>query len=350
MAVMFASLALTAGCGGGPSGSSGQAGASGAAGTGAAGTGAAGTGAAGNTGAAGIGAAGTGAAGTGAAGNTGAAGGKAGTGAAGTGAAGTGVAGMGAAGTGAAGTGAAGTGAAGTGAAGTVAAAPCSAPANANAPIAKLTETGCVDKQNPTKMASIVIPYELNSPLWSDNADKSRGFVLPAGKKIHVKDCAATPAECPKGNQDDGKWVMPAGTVMVKNFSFDGKLVETRLFVRANATTWNGYSYRWNEAQTEATVTPADEDLPPAPADAVPSGDQHIKVNFNTGTRTVTWVYPYRFDCGGCHTEQAGGTLGPETQQMNRVVGGMNQIDRWKAMNLFETAPKTPYKTALVLP
>ena len=34
---------------------------------------------------------------------------------------------------------------------------------------------------------------------------------------------------------------------------------------------------------------------------------------------------------------------------MNRVVGGTNQIDRLAALGLFETAPATPYKAALVL-
>jgi uncharacterized repeat protein (TIGR03806 family) len=224
--------------------------------------------------------------------------------------------------------------------AGTMAA--CSAPANAAEPIAKLTQTGCVDPRNPTKMASVVIPYELNSPLWSDNADKSRGMVIPAGKKIHVKDCAATPAECPQGAQDSGKWVMPVGTVMVKNFGFDGKLIETRLLVHTDDTTWNGYSYQWNEAQSEATIVPPDED---------PSlNNMRLQATFNTGMRAVTWTFPYRFDCNGCHTKEAGGSLGPETRQMNRGAGQMNQITRFSAMALFDTAPTTPYQAALVLP
>jgi hypothetical protein len=140
--------------------------------------------------------------------------------------------------------------------------------------------------------------------------------------------------------------VMPVGTVMVKSFGFDGKLIETRLLMHPDANTWNGYSYQWNEEQTEATVVPADED---------PSlNNMRKQIMFNTGTRTVTWNFPYRFDCTGCHTASAGGTLGPETRQMNRTVGGMNQIDRWKNLptgSLFEgTGPATPYQPPLVLP
>jgi hypothetical protein len=66
----------------------------------------------------------------------------------------------------------------------------------------------------------------------------------------------------------------------------------------------------------------------------------------------VDWIYPYRFDCTVCHSQPAGGSLGPETRQMNRPAktGGMNQIDLWTAAGLFETAPKKPYQAALVLP
>jgi uncharacterized repeat protein (TIGR03806 family) len=224
---------------------------------------------------------------------------------------------------------------------------PCTVFAKADQPIAKLADTGCMDPKNPTKLAPFVVPYEVNSPLWSDNANKERGFVIPKGSKIHVKDCATASAECTQGPQDTGKWVMPVGTVMVKSFSFDGKLVETRLLMRADENTWNGYSYQWNEAQTEATVVPADDDAS--------LNNMRAHVMFNTGQRTVSWIFPYRFDCTGCHTKSAGSTLGPETRQMNRKLGNVatnpNQIDAWKTMGLFENAgPPTPYQAALVLP
>ena len=60
---------------------------------------------------------------------------------------------------------------------------------------------------------------------------------------------------------DDGKWVLPVGTVMVKSFLFDSKLLETRLLMRFDATTWVGYTYKWDEAQTDATLV-GDESRP----------------------------------------------------------------------------------------
>jgi hypothetical protein len=220
-------------------------------------------------------------------------------------------------------------------------------------PICKLSQTGCMDPQNPTAFAAGAVAYEVNSPLWSDGAAKTRAFILPAGGKIHVKDCRAdagtSGADCvspdgiPNGPADTGKWVFPVGTVMMKSFAFDGKLVETRLLMRVdtataaligNGTDWVGYNYAWNEAQTEATIVPG----------------ARTAVTFNTGKRTVAWNYPNFIDCIGCHSK-AVGTIGPETDQMNRTVSGKNQIDDFVARGFFDdTAPTPPYGAALVEP
>lgn len=234
-------------------------------------------------------------------------------------------------GTGGTGTGGAG---AGSGGAGGAVNQTCVPPASIDTPVAKLTQTGCVDPARPTMLAASVIPYEVNSPLWSDGADKVRGMAIPTGKKVHVKNCAAEPTACGQGAADDGKWVFPVGTVLVKHFGFDDKLVETRLFIRFDESTWAGFSYQWNEAQTEAMVVP----------------DDRVKVSFNTGKRTVEWHYPNRIDCTKCHTREAGWSLGPETAQLNRTVGGTNQIDRIAALGVLDAAPPKPYKAALVAP
>jgi hypothetical protein len=251
----------------------------------------------------------------------------------------------------------------------------------------KLSQTGCIDAKPfsdttiPIKMASVVVPYEVNSPLWSDGALKTRGMRLPTGGKIHVKDCATNPAECCVNDQtsttmmclppaDDGKWLFPVGTVLVKNFFFQDKsrpsgykLVETRLFMHLSKaqdlqgvkTEWVGYGYQWDDMQTDATVigTLADG------SDIGVSGTFNVTPMPGGATMQVHWDYPSRLDCMTCHTGQtpdtmpvSGFTIGPETVQMNRVATGetMNQIDKFKAMGMFETPPATPYKTALVLP
>jgi hypothetical protein len=263
----------------------------------------------------------------------------------------------------------------------------CSPPADLRCPYPKLSQTGCItatpfsDSTIPIKMASVVVPYEVNSPLWSDGAYKSRGMRLPTGGKIHVKDCVNNPAECCVLDQnaatttclppaDDGKWVLPAGTVMVKNFMFPDtsrpsgyKLVETRLFVHFATTQqlqgvdtdWVGYGYQWDDAQTDATIIGTLD----YGSDVGVSAMFNVTPTKGGAMQTITWNYPSRNDCITCHTPitpqttpVSGYTIGPETHQLNRVATGdtMNQIDKFAGMGMFETAPSKPYLEALVAP
>jgi cytochrome c551/c552 len=234
----------------------------------------------------------------------------------------------------------------------------CAPPEMTALPICKLSQTGCMNPTNPTRIAANAVYYEVNSPLWSDDAAKQRAFVLPDGGTIHVKNCMpdagpAALAECvsdagvPSGTADTGKWEFPVGTVMIKSFIFGGKLVETRLLMHVDAATagviqngtdWVGYNYAWNDEQTEATVVP---DERTTGTFSVPS---------EAGTQSVAWNYPSFLDCVGCHSAVVG-TIGPETDQMNRVVDGGNQIDTFEARGFFDdTAPKKPYAAAMVEP
>lgn len=147
---------------------------------------------------------------------------------------------------------------------------------------AQLSMTGCVDPADPTKPAPGLVPYGVNAALWSDGAEKERFMALPEGQRIAI---------APNGHLD-----FPNGTVLVKNFSVGGRRVETRLFVRHDDGGWAGYSYEWNDAQTDATLLLAGK------AKAV--GAQ-------------TWSYPSRSDCVRCHTEAAGRSLGLELGQQN---------------------------------
>ena len=63
----------------------------------------------------------------------------------------------------------------------------CIAPAKYDQPTALLSATGCFDPKDPKKPAPGLIPYDVNSPLWSDGADKQRFMALPDGALIHVK-------------------------------------------------------------------------------------------------------------------------------------------------------------------
>jgi uncharacterized repeat protein (TIGR03806 family) len=191
-------------------------------------------------------------------------------------------------------------------------------------PIEKLTQTGCVDPSDPKKPAPYMIPYEVNSPLWSDGADKARFMRIPDGAHVHVTDCASEPTTCASDpfTGVDGHWNYPIGTVMMKIFGFEGTTVETRLLMRYDDTLWVGYSYQWNQDQTEAMVLP----------------DARRVATFTVGTsqRSQDWYYPSRADCTSCHTPYSGVTLGTETAQFNRMEASNNQLDRLESLGILD--------------
>jgi len=178
----------------------------------------------------------------------------------------------------------------------------------------QLSQTGCADLNDPKLSSSGMIPYELNAPLWSDNADKLRWLALPDNTNINI------------GNDHD--WTFPIGSVLRKDFVLNGTLVETRLLARHTDGSWAGYSYEWNTAQTDATLLIASK-----------------TVNVNG----QNWTYPSQSQCLQCHTAAAGQTLGPETAQLNRLItdpndtaSQINQISYLDNIGLFNTSPDQP--------
>jgi uncharacterized repeat protein (TIGR03806 family) len=151
---------------------------------------------------------------------------------------------------------------------------------------AQLSATGCVNAATPSQPATGLIPYAPNAPFWSDGAAKARWLALPDGQRITV--------------ENDNDFTFPTGSVLVKNFSLAGHLVETRLFMRHNDGNWAGYTYEWNAQGTDATRV--------------------------TGGKTVTlsgqtWEFPSEAQCLQCHTQAAGRTLGLEIGSLNGTFG-----------------------------
>jgi uncharacterized repeat protein (TIGR03806 family) len=222
----------------------------------------------------------------------------------------------------------------------------CKPPVSANAPAALLSQTGCVDPADPKRPAAGLIPYDVASPLWSDGADKERFFALPDGARIRVKDCSRAPAACvpPSAGgtpEDDGHWELPVGTVLVKAFRMGGRHVETRLLVRLDAFTWKGYSYKWNDAQTDAEVLP----------DVIDG----LREPVAGGGGSQLWHYPSRAQCLQCHHTAAGISLGLTSAQLNREYAypsGVteNQLVALERIGLFEAPLPTPAPPVLADP
>jgi putative heme-binding domain-containing protein len=83
------------------------------------------------------------------------------------------------------------------------------------------------------------------------------------------------------------------------------KLIETRLITRQGGE-WAGYSYEWNDEQTDARL--------------VPKGGKESKFRIRDagGSRQQTWRFPSRAECMVCHSRAANFVLGLSTPQMNR--------------------------------
>lgn len=91
-----------------------------------------------------------------------------------------------------------------------------------------------------------VIPYRLNTPLYSDGAEKLRFVYLPAGTAAAA--------------QGDGLLSFPVGAALIKTFAFgegdNRRLIETRVLLH-RADGWLALPYRWNAAQTDAELAVA---------------------------------------------------------------------------------------------
>lgn len=172
---------------------------------------------------------------------------------------------------------------------------------------ARLSQTGCVDPAKPQELAKGVVPYGVNVELWSDGAQKRRFIGLPDGATIHV--------------EADGDFTFPKGSVLVKEFSVDGKRLETRLLRHHLGGEWSGATYEWNDDESDALLLENAKD----------------KVLANG----QTWSFPSSVQCFVCHTNAAGITLGLESQQLNRDFDyapgqSTNQLTTLSAIGYFD--------------
>jgi uncharacterized repeat protein (TIGR03806 family) len=191
--------------------------------------------------------------------------------------------------------------------------------ANADFP-KKLSETGLFAATKDNKPAAGLIPYDVNAALWSDGLLKERYLALPGESKIDF-DAITYPQPAPGAPPG---WRFPDGTVIVKTFALEmergnpasKRRLETRLLHYQEIPGadeygegyWRGYTYLWNDDQTDAVLLEGSLDRTYAVKDRGAPG----------GKREQTWHFPSRAECTLCHTLPAKYVLGVNTLQMNR--------------------------------
>src|SRR5690606_12446373 len=188
--------------------------------------------------------------------------------------------------------------------------------------------------------------YDVNTPLWSDDAKKKRWVLLKPG---------SAPI---KYTELDDYWEYPDSTVFVKEFLIDtiagdptSRVAwETRVLLlkkelvdsvaKEYNDVWFGYTYKWNADQKDAVLISSR-----GQNDAIRGSPQ------GKGMPSVMkkWAFPSFQDCKSCHGSNAGthsdGTpthsrsvLGFFTAQLNRPhrdSANLNQIEYFFRRNVF---------------
>jgi uncharacterized repeat protein (TIGR03806 family) len=197
------------------------------------------------------------------------------------------------------------------------------------APKQKLSEfnffTGKISDLKPVEG---IVPYDLNTPLFSNYAEKLRFIKLPTGEKANYTEA--------------GSFDFPKGTVVIKNFYYHNdfrnpskgrRIMETRLLVNEE-NGWVAYPYVWNDEQTEAVYDVA--------------GD--IKdvsyINENGKQINIHYIIPNKNQCKGCHSSNSKMVLiGPTAAQLNSDYdfsgGKTNQLQYWQQHNMIAGLPST---------
>jgi uncharacterized repeat protein (TIGR03806 family) len=171
-----------------------------------------------------------------------------------------------------------------------------------------------------------VMPYALNTPLFSDYAQKSRFIRLPQGSaaRYHAQEVLE----------------FPVGTVLIKNFFYPidarqpsqgRRLVETRLLIHETKG-WRALPYVWNKAQTEATLEVAGDTQKVSWVDA------------QGNTRALDYMVPNVNECKGCHVRgKQMQPIGPSARQLNGTLAyagqPKNQLLHWQKTGMLQGLP-----------
>jgi uncharacterized repeat protein (TIGR03806 family) len=171
-----------------------------------------------------------------------------------------------------------------------------------------------------------LVPYSLNTPLFSDYALKFRYLYMPHGRTVAYR--------------EQGALDFPVGTTLVKTFAYpadfrtpDQKLrfIETRLLIH-KPQGWVALTYVWNDAQNQAVLRRAGVRVPVSFIDS--SGTEH----------RIDYQVPNVNQCKECHSlSGAIVPIGPKARNLNReyvyAAGAENQLSHWTRLGLLQGAP-----------
>ena len=178
---------------------------------------------------------------------------------------------------------------------------------------AKLSAYGLFADLPARTPAPRVVAYTLNTPLFSDYAEKQRYLYLPAGTQATY--------------DPDKVLDLPVGAALVKTFGYQQngafKPLETRLLLH-RAAGWVALPYVWDADGRDATLKRAGTRIPVTFDD--PSGK----------TQTISYAVPNQNQCKDCHALAGAITpIGPKARNLNDGV----QLQRLVAGGMLDRLP-----------
>jgi putative heme-binding domain-containing protein len=208
----------------------------------------------------------------------------------------------------------------------------------------RLSETGLFESVADHQPAPGVLAFSVNVEQWSDHATAERLIAVPQSETIRIY---PKPRPIP-GSQFSRAVDWPTDTVLVKTLSLEmiagdpasARRIETQM-LHYDGREWQGYTYEWNDQQTDATlVDRLGKNRPLEIADPQAHG----------GRRQQTWRFSSRNECLRCHNPWSEYALAFNVRQLNHDhdYGGVvdNQIRTLKHIGIlddgFEPNPKRP--------
>ncbi len=198
----------------------------------------------------------------------------------------------------------------------------------------KLSETGLFASMKESLPAPGVVPFAVNAAQWSDHATAERLVGLPGISSVKIYD---GPVSIP-GGFFSAEVFFPKDGVLAKTISLETergnpasrRRLETQL-LHFDGVTWRGYTYAWNEEQTDAALVPA-------------AGSERTVIVTDAeapgGKRKQTWRFHSRTECMTCHNPWAGHTLAFTHMQLDRDVRAgasvINQLQTLQSAGLVE--------------
>lgn len=185
----------------------------------------------------------------------------------------------------------------------------------------KLSETGLFASTRNHVPAPGVVPFSINAEQWADHAIAERFLALPGESSVEMYD---SPIPIPGGFYS-GAVYLPKDGVLARTVSIEmergqpqsRRRLETQI-LHFDGTLWNGYTYRWNDEQTDAVLVPA-------------AGDNQTLMIKDAqapgGKRQQTWHFPSRAECMTCHNPWAGHALAFTLPQLSKDHAYGNVVD-----------------------